>query len=59
MGFFLDQVSKLNRIVAVNNIKMGSPKKDGGEMLLSSNCRLVTYRFTNKQAAPPAAKKKK
>jgi type IV pilus assembly protein PilO len=59
MGFFLDQVSKLNRIVAVNNIKMGSPKKDGGEMLLNSNCRLVTYRFTNKQAAPPAAKKKK
>jgi len=59
MGFFLDQVSKLNRIVAVNNIKIGSPKKDGGEMLLNSNCRLMTYRFTNKQAAPPAAKKKK
>ena len=59
MGFFLDQVSKLNRIVAVNNIKMGSPKKDGSEMLLNSNCRLVTYRFTDKPAAPPAAKKKR
>jgi len=47
MGFFLDQVSKLNRIVVVNNIKMASPKKEGGEMLLSSTCRLVTYRFTN------------
>lgn len=58
MGFFLDQVSKLDRIVSVNNIKMGSPKKEGGEMLLNSTCRLVTYRFTN-TAAKPADKKKK
>jgi len=59
MGFFLDQVSKLNRIVTVNNIKMDSPKKEGGELLLSSACRLVTYRFTNTQVAKPNDKKKK
>ena len=59
MGFFLDQVSKLNRIVTVNNIKMGSPKKEGGEMLLKSTCRLVTYRFTNTQAKKPNKKKKR
>jgi type IV pilus assembly protein PilO len=47
MGFFLDQVSKLERIVSVTNIKMDAPKKEGGEMLLSSDCKLVTYRFTN------------
>ncbi len=47
MGFFLDQVSKLSRIVTVNNIKMGSPHKEGGEMFLKSTCRLTTYRFTN------------
>lgn len=47
MGFFLDQVSKLERLVTVNNIKMGSPKMESGEMLLNSTCRLVTYRFTN------------
>ncbi|WP_028585671.1 type IV pilus inner membrane component PilO [Desulfogranum mediterraneum] len=47
MGFFLDQVSKLERLVTVNNIKMGAPKKEGGEMLLNSTCRLITYRFTN------------
>ncbi len=47
MGFFLDQVSKLGRIVTVDNIKMGSPHKEGGEMLLKSTCRLTTYRFTN------------
>lgn len=47
MGFFFDQVSKLERIVSVSNIKMSSPAKDGGEMLLNSDCTLVTYRFTN------------
>ena len=47
MGFFFDQVSKLERIVTVANVKMSSPKKEAGEMLLNSDCRLVTYRFTN------------
>lgn len=47
MGFFFDQVSKLERIVSVTNIKMTSPKQEGGEMLLKSDCKLVTYRFTN------------
>jgi type IV pilus assembly protein PilO len=47
MGFFFDQVSKLERIVSVTNIKMSSPTKEGGEMLLKSDCKLVTYRFTN------------
>jgi len=47
MGFFFDQVSKLERIVSVTNIKMTSPTKEGGEMLLKSDCKLVTYRFTN------------
>lgn len=53
MGFFFDQVSKLERIVSVSNIKMSSPKKDGGEMLLSSDCTLVTYRFTNVELPKP------
>ena len=59
MGYFLDQVSRLDRIVTVNNIKMGSPKKEGGEMLLNSNCRLVTYRFTNTQVSTTDNNKKK
>lgn len=47
LGFFLDQVSKLDRIVTVDNISMGGPKMDAGEMLLGSSCQLKTYRFTN------------
>jgi len=56
MGFFFDQVSKLERIVTVSNVKMGSPKKEGGELLLNSDCTLVTYRFTN-QELPKKPKK--
>lgn len=59
MGFFLDQVSKLDRIVTVNNISMGSPKMEAGEMLLKSQCRLVTYRFTNTKTTKNDSKKKK
>ncbi len=59
MGSFLDQVSKLDRIVTVANINMGGPKKDGGEMLLESSFRLVTYQFTNKKLVDPDDKKKK
>jgi len=52
MGVFLDQVSKLNRIVTVSNINMASPSQEDGEMLLNSSCRLVTYRFTNRELQP-------
>lgn len=54
IGYFLDQVSKLERIVTVDSIKMGSPKEEEGEMLLASSCTLLTYRFTDKPLAPPA-----
>lgn len=58
LGFFLDKVSKLERIVTVNNINIDKPEKEGAEMLLSSTCRLVTYRFTNQQLQPKVVKKK-
>lgn len=57
MGYFLDQISKLERIVTVDNIQMGGGRKEGAEMLLNSNCRLKTYRFTGVQTAKPAPKK--
>ncbi len=58
MGFFFDQVSKLDRIVSVTNTNMTKPTKAQGEILLSSNCQLMTYRFTNKPL-PTDDKKKK
>lgn len=56
LGFFLDKVSKLERIVTVNNIRMSGPVKEGNEMMLSSTVKLVTYRFTGVQQAQPAAR---
>ncbi|WP_417911010.1 type 4a pilus biogenesis protein PilO [Candidatus Electronema sp. PJ] len=53
MGYFLGEVSGLERLVTVDNIKMGSPKEIEGEMLLDSSCNLLTYRFTGQAAAPP------
>jgi len=47
VGFFFDEVSRLDRIVSVLSVKMGAPKKEGNEMILNSTCRLITYRFTN------------
>jgi type IV pilus assembly protein PilO len=59
VGFFFDQVSRLDRIVSVSNVKMTSPKKEGSEMLLNSNCKLVTYRFTNVELPKDNPKNKK
>ena len=59
VGFFFDQVSKLDRIVSVSNVRMATPEKVQGEMLLNSNCQLVTYRFTNKPLPTEDEKKKK
>lgn len=57
VGFFFDRVSKLERIVSVSNVKMRAPKLEEGEMLLNSDCRLVTYQFTNREL-PKKTKKK-
>jgi type IV pilus assembly protein PilO len=38
---------------------MTKPLKSQGEMLLSSNCQLMTYRFTNKPLPTDDKKKKK
>lgn len=59
VGQFLDQVRKLDRIVTVHSIDMGAPKREGGEVLLSSRCRLTTYRFTNAPLTPPPTAKKR
>lgn len=53
MGFFLDQVSKLNRIVTVSNISMSGAKQERNELVLKSKCSLLTYRFTNRALNPP------
>ena len=59
VGYFLDQVSKLERIVTVRDITMGGPKLVEGEMVLSSSCNLLTYRFLTEEERAQAQKKSK
>jgi type IV pilus assembly protein PilO len=61
LGSFLDKVSKLDRIVTVNNINLdrSAAAKDETELLLASTCRLVTYRFTGVKIQPPPGGKAK
>lgn len=47
IGTFLDRISKLNRIVTVNNISLSGARQSGNEMLLTASLELVTYRFIN------------
>ena len=60
IGGFLDEVSKLDRIVSVTNLSAGSPRKtDLGEWIVSASGQLVTYRFTNVALPKEDDKKKK
>lgn len=45
VGVFLDRVSKLPRIVTVEDLNMGSPSRTGNSMYLNTNITLLTYRF--------------
>ncbi|WP_417915113.1 type 4a pilus biogenesis protein PilO [Candidatus Electronema sp. JM] len=54
IGYFLGEVSGLDRLVTVDNINMGSPMEVAGDMMLTSSCNLLTYRYTGQAAAPPA-----
>jgi len=56
LGLFLDKVSKLERIVSVNNIKTEKVEQEKNEMLLDSTCKLLTYRFTNLKQEQPKVK---
>ncbi len=57
VGVFLDKISKLPRVVSVNNIKMDSPKQTGGVMILNSTFQLVTYRFLDPAEVAASANK--
>ena len=58
IGGFLDQVSKLDRIVSVTNLSAGSPRKSNlGEWIVKASGQIVTYRFTNRPLPKPDDKK--
>jgi type IV pilus assembly protein PilO len=62
IGTFLYEVSKLDRIVSAQNISLGGPRMQSGEMLLGSSISLITYRFLEESemaATKPKGKKRR
>lgn len=55
VAVFLDNVSRMERIVTVQNLSMGGRKVRAGKAQLTSTCRAVTYTFLDK----PVKKKKR
>lgn len=55
LGVFLDNISKLNRILKVDSITL-TRQKDKNTSLLQVGCTVVTYRFLDKPAPQPGAK---
>ena len=53
---FFDAVSKMERIVNIQNLTMGSAKEVKGKTALKIDCNAVTFRFVEN---PPPAKGKK
>ncbi len=50
IAVFLDSVSKLKRIVNVNNISLGSPKMEADKAILKASYLATTFRFSGQQA---------
>jgi len=59
VAMFVYDVSNLARIVNINNLKLGSPKLQGGRNLLSIECLATTFRFIEGGTAPTKKKKRK
>lgn len=59
VGYFLDTVSKLPRIVNVSKVTLGGPKMKDGEMLIDAKLDMVTYKFIEPTNAATAQTPKK
>lgn len=59
VGYFLDTVSKLPRIVNVSKISLGGPKLKDGEMIIDAKLDMVTYKFIESTNAATAQTPKK
>ena len=63
LALFFDQVARLSRIVNIENIQIGRPKKKKGVQSkdLTTKCMAVTYKFIEDSGPKkkPSKKKKK
>ncbi|MCK4837174.1 MAG: type 4a pilus biogenesis protein PilO [Desulfobulbaceae bacterium] len=59
IGTFLDRISKLNRIVSANNLKLGGGKLVDNDIRLTASLELVTYRFLSIAESKQSKKKRR
>ncbi len=52
---FFDRIGKLNRIVNIRNITMGSPLERSGKIILTTDGTAVTYRFLSDAERSPTS----
>jgi type IV pilus assembly protein PilO len=52
---FFDSLSRLRRIVNVNNIVLDAPKDTGGKVILNAKFLVTTFMFVQPKAAPVTA----
>ncbi len=58
-GAFFDSISKMERIVNIQGLTLGSPKEVDGRTSLTIDCRAVTFRFVETPPAPAGKNQKK
>lgn len=58
-GAFFDAISKMERIVNIQGLSLGSPKEVEGRTSLAIDCRAVTFRFVETPPAPANQNQKK
>ena len=59
VAMFFDNLSKMNRIVYVQDIEMGTPVERGGKVSLTVSGRAVTFRFLSDEEIAKGKKGKK
>ncbi len=59
VAMFFDRLSKMNRIVYVQDIEMGKPEERGGNVVLLVEGNVVTFRFLTDEEIAAAASKGK
>jgi type IV pilus assembly protein PilO len=45
---FAYEIGKLDRIINVENIQLGNPKKVGDDVIMNARCLATTFHMTNK-----------
>lgn len=59
VALFIDSVSKLDRIINVQNLELTNPKTENSRVIVAASFDVKTYRFVPESEIPPAPAKGK